>query len=89
MSLEVLFVEPDVTQLYTNCGVTNSLTNATATPVSEYNTNVSAFAFLSCQDNRSRYINPATATRDISRLWTDFKKILASFPLYPILFSLI
>ncbi|AIC17102.1 hypothetical protein [Nitrososphaera viennensis] len=87
--LGAFFTGALVAQLYSGYDKTsNSLANSAITLAAEYSVYIPAFAFLYYWDNRSKYIEPATGRRDGKRVRADIKKLLATFSVSEVAFSL-
>lgn len=86
--LGAFFTGAFVAQTYAGYDGNNSLANSAVTLASEYAVYIPAFAFLYYWDNRSKYVDPATGRRDSKRLRADVKKLLATFSVSEVVFSL-
>lgn len=82
-----IFTSALVAQLYTRYD-TNALANSIVAIAAEYGVYLPLFAFLFYRDNRHRYTDPLTGKRDSKTLKNDVKKLLASFSISEIIFSI-
>ncbi|MEO9364458.1 MAG: hypothetical protein ABI348_11210 [Nitrososphaera sp.] len=86
--LGAFFTGALVAQLYSAYDSSNSLANSAVTLASEYAVYIPAFAGLFYWDNRSKYVDLETGKRDGKRLRQDVKKLLATFSVSEVVFSL-
>lgn len=85
--LGAFFTGALVAQLYAGYDE-NNLANSALTLAAEYSVYIPVFAFLFYWDNRSKYVNPATGKKDARKIRTDIKKLLATFSVSEVVFSL-
>ncbi|AIF83147.1 hypothetical protein NTE_01074 [Candidatus Nitrososphaera evergladensis SR1] len=87
--LGAFFTGALVAQLYSSFDKSgNNLANSAFTLASEYAVYIPAFAFLYYWDNRYKYVDPSTGRRDSKKLRADVKKLLATFSVSEVAFSL-
>jgi hypothetical protein len=86
--LGAFFTGALVAQLYAGYDE-NDLANSALTLAAEYSVYIPVFAFLYYWDNRSRYVDPATGKKDARKIRTDIKKLLATFSVSEVVFSLV
>ena len=66
----------------------NNLANSIVTLSVEYAIYIPLFALLFYLDNRNRYIDPLTGRKSRQRILSDVKKLLATFSISEVIFSL-
>lgn len=86
--LGAFFVGALVAQAYSGYDRNDSLANSAITLASEYAVYIPAFAFLHYWDNRNKYVDPATGRRDGRKIRQEIKKLLATFSVSEVVFSL-
>lgn len=79
------FTSAAVAQLHSSFS-DNAFTNALVSLATEYGVYIPLFAYLFYRDNKDRYID-STGRRISSNIWTDFKKLLATFSISEIIYS--
>jgi hypothetical protein len=77
-----------VAQLYAGYDE-NDIANAAFTLAAEYSVYIPVFAFLHYWDNRNRYADPATGKKDGKKIRADIKKLLATFSVSEVVFSIV
>lgn len=86
--LGAFFAGALVAQAYSGYDRGGSLANSAVTLASEYAVYIPAFALLHYWDNRDKYVDPATGRRDGRKVREDVKKLLATFSVSEVIFSL-
>ena len=81
------FASAYVSQLYAQYD-TNDFANSVLALAVEYSVYIPAFATLFYVDNRKKYVDPATGRRDSRRVSQDMKKLLVSFSVSEVIFSI-
>ncbi|MEM3083720.1 MAG: hypothetical protein QXU32_06315 [Nitrososphaerales archaeon] len=79
------FVSAVVVQIY-DIFDDNAVTNSLVGLVTEYAVYIPVFAVLFYNDNRHKYAD-AAGTRDSKKIWCDAKKLIASFSVSEIIYS--
>jgi hypothetical protein len=82
------FTSALVAQLYAGYDE-NDLANSAFTLAAEYSVYIPVFAFLYYWDNRRKYTDPATGKKDGKKIRADIKKLLTTFSVSEVVFSLV
>ncbi|HVX02985.1 MAG TPA: hypothetical protein VHA09_07495 [Nitrososphaera sp.] len=86
--LGAFFVGALVAQTYSGYDRSDSLANSAITLASEYAVYIPVFALLHYWDNKNKYIDPTTGRRDGGKIRAEVRKLLATFSLSEVAFSL-
>ena len=86
--LASLIVGSIITQVYAlHYGYTNNLTNSVLSLATEYSVFFPLFAILYYRDNKFRYLDPVTGKRNVDRIKSDVKKLVATFSVSELIYS--
>ena len=77
-----------VSQLYSQTDK-NVLANSIVALATEYAVYLPLFSVLLYIDNRNKYTDPANGKRNSKQIWSDIKKLFASFSISEIVFSVV
>ncbi|MEO9295776.1 MAG: hypothetical protein ABI347_09280 [Nitrososphaera sp.] len=83
-----LLVGALVSQLYAGFDE-NNLADAAIALAAEYAVYIPAFALLFYLDNRQKYVDPVTGARDSKKIRSDIKKLLATFSVSEVIYSVV
>ena len=81
------FVSAHISQFYSQFDK-NEFTNSIIALVTEYAVYIPLFSILFYVDNRQRYIDPETGKKDTKQIRDDIKKLLASFSVSEVIYSI-
>ncbi len=81
------FVSAYISQFYSQFDK-NEFTNSIIALVTEYAVYIPLFSILFYVDNRQRYIDPETGNKDTKQIRDDIKKLLASFSVSEVIYSI-
>jgi hypothetical protein len=81
------FVSAYISQFYSQFDK-NEFTNSIIALVTEYAVYIPLFSILFYVDNRQRYIDPVTGKKDTKQIRGDIKKLLASFSISEVIYSI-
>ena len=81
------FVSAYISQFYSQFDK-NEFTNSIIALVTEYAVYIPLFSILFYVDNRQRYIDPETGKKDTKQIRDDLKKLLASFSVSEVIYSI-
>ncbi|MDQ3883534.1 MAG: hypothetical protein M3243_05725 [Thermoproteota archaeon] len=81
------FVSAYISQFYSQFDK-NEFTNSIIALVTEYAVYIPLFSILFYVDNRQRYIDPETGKKDTKQIRDDIKKLLASFSVSEVIYSI-
>ncbi len=81
------FVSAYISQFYSQFDK-NEFTNSIIALVTEYAVYIPLFSILFYVDNRQRYIDPETGKKDTKQIREDIKKLLASFSVSEVVYSI-
>ncbi len=80
------FLSAYVSQTYSQYD-SNHFANSVVALVTEYAVYIPLFAFLFYNDNRQRYIDPATGKKNTKQIRHDIKKLFTAFSISEVIFS--